>query len=195
MGSNEGQARSLTKDEVKRLIAITKNTKHATRNMAIIMLGLCSGLRVKEIANLTLSHILNADGSIRETASIGKGVSKGNKVGQIQLKNTDLRKALNEWLEVRQSDVAGDYLFYTQKKKQTTANYLAKLLLQIFKDSGLSGCSSHSLRRTFANTLMENGANIRDISNLLRHSSIATTQLYFDSSETKLGELVASLKY
>ena len=159
------------------------------------MLGLYSGLRAKEIANLTVSHILNADGSIREQITIGKGVSKGNKVGAVQLTNTDLRKALTEWLEVREKDIAGDYLFYTQKRKQTTANYLAKLLLELFHASGLSGCSSHSLRRTFANTLMDNGANIRDISKLLRHSSITTTQLYFDSSETKLGELVASIKY
>jgi integrase/recombinase XerD len=59
--------------------------------------------------------------------------------------------------------------------------------------ANINGASSHSLRRTFANNLMDNGTNIRDIRVLMRHSSIATTQLYFEENETQLGSLIANL--
>lgn len=193
MGSNEGKAKALTEHDIKLLKALIQSEPHSERNMAMLMLGLKSGLRAKEIASLRTSHILNNDNTLRDNTTIGKGVSKGQKIGKIYLNNTELRKALEEWLAVREDDIASDVLFYTQKRLAMRPQYVARYFYELMQKANINGASSHSLRRTFANTLMDKGANIRDIRNLMRHSSIATTQLYFEENETQLGALVENL--
>ena len=190
MGSKEGKAKALNDNEIKVLKALINNEPHKQRNMAIFMLGLKCGLRASEIATLRLSQVVEADGSLRETTNM-KG--KGSKVARIYLTNADLRKALENWLEVREDDVDSDSLFYTQKRQALRPQYVARYLLELMQRANIKEGSSHSLRRTFANTLMDKGVNIRDIKELMRHSSIATTQLYFETSETKLGAIVENL--
>ena len=193
MGSNEGKAKALTEQDIKVLKAIIVSEPHSERNMAMLMFGLKSGLRAKEIASLRTSHILNNDNTLRDTTTIGKGVSKGNKIATIYLNNPQLRKALEEWLAIREDDIASDVLFYTQKRLAMRPQYVARYFYELMQRANINGASSHSLRRTFANNLMDNGTNIRDIRVLMRHSSIATTQLYFEENETQLGFLIANL--
>jgi len=190
MGSNEGKAKALSEKEIKVLKALINSEPHKERNMAIFMLGLKSGLRASEIANLRLSDILENDGELRESTNI-KG--KGSKVSRIFLNNQDLRKALLAWLDVREDYIASDRLFYTQKRTAMRPQYVARIMYELMQRANIKEASSHSLRRTFANTLMDNGVNIRDIKELMRHSSIATTQLYFETSETKLSAIVENL--
>jgi len=193
MGSNEGKAKALTEQDIKVLKAIIVSEPHSERNMAMLMLGLKSGLRAKEIASLRTSHILNNDNTLRDTTTIGKGVAKGNKIGKIHLRNKELRRSLEEWLAVREDDIASDVLFYTQKRQAMRPQYVSRYFYELMQRANINGASSHSLRRTFANNLMDNGTNIRDIRVLMRHSSIATTQLYFEENETQLGSLIANL--
>jgi integrase/recombinase XerD len=190
--ANEGKAKALNEKEIKVLKALINSESHKERNMAMFMLGLKSGLRAKEIASLRTSHILNNNNSLRETATIGKGVSKGQKIGQIYF-GGEVRKALEEWLAIREDDIASDVLFYTQKRLGMRPQYVCRYFYELMQRANINGASSHSLRRTFANTLMDNGANIRDIKELMRHSTIATTQLYFEANETQLGALVENL--
>jgi integrase/recombinase XerD len=190
--ANEGKAKALNEREIKVLKALINSEPHKERNMAMFMLGLKSGLRAKEIASLRTSHILNNDNTLRDNATIGKGVSKGQKVGKIYF-GVDVRQALNEWLKVREDHIASDVLFYTQKRLGMRPQYVARYFYELMQRANINGASSHSMRRTYANTLMDNGANIRDIKALMRHSSIATTQLYFEENETQLGALVENL--
>jgi len=190
MGSKEGRAKALNEKEVKVLKALINSRPHKERNMAMLMLGLKSGLRAIEIATLRLNDIIENNGDLRESTNLR---GKGDKVSRVFLKNDELRKALQAWLDVREDDIASDSLFYTQKKQPLRANYIARLMYELMQDANIKEASSHSLRRTFANTLMDKGVNIRDIKELMRHSSIATTQLYFESSETKLSAIVENL--
>jgi len=190
MGSKEGRAKALNDKEIKVLKALINSRPHKERNMAMVMLGLKSGLRAVEIATLRLSDIVENNGELRESTNLR---GKGDKVSRVFLKNDELRKALQAWLDVREDHIASDSLFYTQKKQPLRANYIARLMYELMQDANIKEASSHSLRRTFANTLMDKGVNIRDIKELMRHSSIATTQLYFESSETKLSAIVENL--
>jgi len=189
MGSKEGKAKALNEKEIKVLKALINSRPHKERNIAIFMLGLQSGLRAFEIATLRLSHIIENNGDLRDSTNI-KG--KGSKVSRIYF-NSEVRKALQAWLDVREDDIASDSLFYTQKKQPLRANYIARLMYELMQDANIKEASSHSLRRTYANNLLEEGANIRDIKELMRHSSIATTQIYFESSETQLSALAEKL--
>jgi|SRR6056300_530527 integrase/recombinase XerD len=191
--AQEGKAKALTEHEIKLIKALIKSEPHSERNMAMLMLGLKSGLRAKEIASLTTTHILNNDGTLREETTIGKGVSKGNKIATIYLNNKDLREALEEWLKVREDDISANALFYTQKRLAMRPQYIARYFYELMQRANISGASSHSLRRTFANNLMDNGTNIRDIRVFMRHSSIATTQLYFEENSTNLKAIIANL--
>ena len=57
--ATEGKAKALTEQDIKVLKAIIQSEPHSERNMAMLMFGLKSGLRAKEIASLRTSHILN----------------------------------------------------------------------------------------------------------------------------------------
>ena len=191
--AQEGKAKALTEHDIKLIKALIQSEPHSERNMAMLMLGLKSGLRAKEIASLTTTHILNNDGTLREETTIGKGVSKGNKIATIYLNNKDLREALEDWLKVRRDDISADVLFYTQKRLAMRPQYIARYFYELMQRANINGASSHSLRRTFANNLMDKGTNIRDIRVFMRHSSIATTQLYFEENSTNLKAIIANL--
>jgi integrase/recombinase XerD len=70
---------------------------------------------------------------------------------------------------------------------------MVHLIKRIYKDAGIENASSHSGRRKFATTLIENGADIHCVKTLLGHSSIQTTALYFSTNPKRLANLMTNL--
>ena len=85
-------------------------------------------------------------------------------------------------------------LFKSQKGRFFSPNSMAHLIKRIYDDAGFRNASSHSGRKKFATTLIEQGADINCVKLLMGHSSIQTTALYFSPSPKRLPNLMSSLQ-
>ena len=77
-------------------------------------------------------------------------------------------------------------LFTTQKLKSFSANTMCQLLIEIYRNCGIVGATSHSGRRTFITNLAAKGVGVRVLAELAAHASISTTQRYIDVNDEQL---------
>ena len=78
----------------------------------------------------------------------------------------------------------------TQLRTRFSANTMCQLFLQVYKDCGHKGATSHSGRRTFITKLANAGINVRLLAELVSHKHISTTQHYIDVNDTQLAHAV-----
>lgn len=190
----EGQAATIKEPEFMRVVAhVRNNSATPERDVAILQISYRAGLRAKEIAGLTIEDIIYEDGSLREVVTLRSAVTKGSKVGKAFLSHPQLRAALEEYVENRsklKSDSSS--LFVTQRKAAFTANAMSKLFTKLYKGAGIEGGTSHSGRRSLASSLIKKKANIYQVKEILRHSSIQSTSVYFSEDEDTLCDLLRS---
>ena len=164
-----------------------RKDKLASRDQALIELMYCSGLRCSEVVNLTISQM---DFSSRTLRIKGKG----NKERVVPFSETcktyllDYAKKLRRELE-NESGKRSQYFFLNSKGSKLTTRGLEYIMNSIIKKTGLSlgfNLHPHVLRHSFATSLLENGADLRVIQELLGHSSINTTQIYTHVSKENL---------
>jgi integrase/recombinase XerD len=72
------RAKSLTDEELKRLLRVLTTTRYGSRNRLIVLLGHWAGMRVGEIVTLTISDVLNDDGSVKDTINLSADQTKGS---------------------------------------------------------------------------------------------------------------------
>ncbi len=149
------------------------------RDGLIIRLMYASGLRISELLNLKVSDILFSEGFIRI-----KG--KGEKERLVPVDNRTL-ELLKEYLKSRESVRGGDYVFLSNRNKPFTRQGMWKLIKKRFRRLGID-LKPHTLRHMFATHMLENGANIRAVQEMLGHESITTTQIYTEISDNSLKE-------
>ncbi|WP_025209805.1 site-specific tyrosine recombinase/integron integrase [Hippea sp. KM1] len=144
----------------------------------IVELMYSSGLRVSEIANLRISDIAFDAGFLRI-----KG--KGSKERFVPVSKRTIER-LKDYIQNNRSKIkgngAGDYLFLSGWGRPYTRQGLWKLIKKAFKEEGYD-VHPHLLRHMFATHMIENGANIRAVQEMLGHSSITTTQIYTDITD------------
>lgn len=128
------------------------------------------GLRISELSNLKLESIEKEWVEIR---------GKGNKVRELPLLN-ELQVLISHYLKNRANQM---YLFEVKQKQMNTAQ-LRYIITKLFKRIGLK-VTPHQLRHSFATHLLNNGARIADVSELLGHKTMATTQIYTKLSSIK----------
>lgn len=174
------QARVLTDVEFKRLLAVVAQMKHANRNRLALTLSHLAGLRVGEIAALTLRDVFDGDGKVREQLRLRAEITKGGHARVVFL-NEKLRREIDryrtDWSEDRDTDAP---LLLTQKRTAFSANTLCQLMGQLYKSAGLDGATSHSGRRWFITRLAHSGVSPKVIMTLAGHRNLATTQRYID---------------
>ncbi len=188
------QARVLTEQEQRRLLAVVADTRYAARNRMAFMLSYMGGLRVGEIAALKLSDLLEGDGRVREQVRLSAEVTKGGHARTVFV-NDRLRKELERYvagLGERQRQPERP-LLVTQKGKAFTANVLCQLMAGIYKQAGFDGASSHSGRRWFITKLAHNGVSAKVIMTLAGHKHLSTTQRYIDVNDDMMRQAVAVL--
>jgi integrase/recombinase XerD len=188
------QARVLTEKELRKVLNFCNTQPHATRNRTMLLCTHMAGMRVGEVAALTVSDVLAMDGTVKEEIALSAQQTKGNKARTV-LVPRKLRDELTSYLQQRygianllavtQTDTQRA-LFPTQKnpKRGFTANTLCQLFHKIYKDSQMYGATSHSGRRTFITKLADKGVGVRVLMALAGHKSIATTQRYIELNPT-----------
>ena len=97
---------------------------------------------------------------------------------------------LKQWW-CKQDPIAS--LFTTQKSKSFSANTLCQLLIEIYRNCGIVGATSHSGRRTFITNLAAKGGGVRVLAELAAHASISTTQRYIDVNDSQLRMAIEQL--
>lgn len=166
----------LTVKEIDAMIsAIDLSKPEGQRNKAIIEMLYGSGLRVSELVNLKLSNMYTEEGYM-----LVEG--KGSKQRLVPVS----KKALHElqyWYTARNllliAKAHEDFIFLNRRGRQLTRAMIFFIIKQLAELAGIrKTVSPHTLRHSFATHLLENGANLRAIQQLLGHESITTTELY-----------------
>lgn len=174
--------KTLSIEDVDKLLDITLKTPFDYRNKAMLELIYATGLRVSELVNLTLNNI-------DFTNCIIRIVGKGNKERIIPLGEYSMYY-LNMYMDVRNSLLKKevcDALFVNNHGKKITRQGFFKNLKAILKEKGLDEeVSPHTLRHSFATHLLNSGADLRSIQEMLGHSDISTTRIYTHVSDNKL---------
>ncbi len=167
--------RVLNIEDVDRLLDIELNDEFDYRNKAMLELMYSSGLRVSELVNLSLNDI-----DLNEC--MVKVFGKGSKERIIPIGDYAI-EALNKYInEYRNSMLKGyitDYLFLNNHGKNMTRQGFFKILRSIAKKKDINvEFSPHTLRHSFATHMLEHGADLRSIQELLGHENMSTTSIY-----------------
>lgn len=160
-------------NEMIRQIDLSKNEGH--RNRAIIEMLYGSGLRVSELVNLRLSDMFRKDGYMRI-------MGKGSKQRLVPI-SPEADKWFGYWLQDRSNlDVKPEYAdmaFLNRYGRRLTRMMIFMIIKNLALLAGITKTvSPHTLRHSFATHLLQNGADLRIIQQLLGHESIVTTEIY-----------------
>lgn len=184
------QAKVLTDSELRRLIAVVEAGKHPARNRLAVMLSFYGGMRVGEIAALTVMDAYESDGAPRDQILLKAAYTKGN-VARTVFVGSKLRRELLRYREHLTADYSpAAPLLRTQKRTAFSANTLCQLLGQLYRQAGLTGASSHSGRRSFITKLAHSGVSAKVIMTLAGHKHLSTTQRYIDVNDEMMRKAV-----
>lgn len=164
----------LTIEEVDLLLNIEPKTEFDYRNKAMIELMYASGLRVTELIKLNVNDVDLENGIV-------KCFGKGSKERIIPIGDVAIH-ALNNYINKRNIMLKGyftDSLFLNNHGKELTRQGFFKILRTIAKEKGIKkSFHPHTLRHSFATHLLEGGADLKVIQELMGHENISTTQIY-----------------
>lgn len=193
-----GQAKKLTDSEIRRIDRCLIGTRHEIRNRAIFFLGLGSGMRISEIASLTIKDVM-PHGELLEEIVLEKHSTKSKRSRTIFITQQAfeiLQDYIDQRMEAEELDLNSP-LFPSQKnpKKPLSPNAATKLLKKMFEDAGVGNASSHSMRRTHGDTLRRNGADLKLIQDQLGHANIQTTAIYFGISDEERKGAIRGMRF
>ena len=166
----------LSLNEIDKIIAAIDLSKpEGQRNKAIIEVLYGSGLRVSELINLQLSKLYMDEGYMLVE---GKGSKQRLVPMSMQaLKQIELWKTDRNLLDIKKGNE--DFVFLNRRGTKLTRDMIFKIVKELAMLAGIrKNVSPHTFRHSFATHLLENGANLRAIQQLLGHESITTTELY-----------------
>lgn len=166
----------LTREEIDVLLDISLNTPFDFRTKAMLEVMYGSGLRVSELVNLTLSDIdlYNCTILIHGKGNKERIVPLGEYAKDYLIKYLDVRHEL-----IKKKNGYYEELFLNNHGKPITRNGFNFLLNRLLKDKGINkNVTPHTLRHSFATHMLDNGADLRTIQELLGHSDVVTTRIY-----------------
>lgn len=181
----------LTVEEIDAMVqSIDVSTLEGQRNRAIIEMLYGSGLRVSELVNLKRSNMYLAEGYM-----LVEG--KGSKQRLVPI-SPEAMKQFDEWIKWRNQltiqSGQEDYAFLNHHGHKLTRAMIFTIIRRLCEAAGITKkVSPHTLRHSFATHLLQNGADLRIIQQLLGHEDITTTEIYTHVSVQDLRDAV--LKY
>lgn len=180
---------TLAVEEINSLIsAVDLGSKQGERNRAILETLYGCGLRVSELTNLKISDLFFEEGFIKVTG-------KGDKqrlvpIGPTTEKYINIyRKEIRVHQEIH--PMAKDTVFLNQHGKPLTRAMIFTIVKRLAEKAGIrKTISPHTFRHSFATHLLENGADLRAIQQMLGHESITTTEIYTHIDRKHLTEVI-----
>ncbi len=178
------QAKTLTAEELRRVMDYVATRKHSTRNRALVSFSFYAGCRVGEISSLLYTDVIDAEGNVRNEVVLRAENTKTKEARTIFI-NAKLKKELQNYVSNYKPKNSDAKLFYSQKTKSNgyNANTLTQFFHYLYKRAGIYGASSHSGRRTFITNLANKGISVRLLASLAGHRNISTTQCYIDVND------------
>ena len=174
--------KTLSVEDIDKLLDIKLDSPFDYRNKAMLELMYGCGLRVSELVNLELNDI-------DMTNSIIRILGKGSKEREIPIGEYSIYY-LKEYLNIRESLLKGrpcSKLFLNNHGSSISRVGFFKMLKGLLKEKGLNtDVSPHTLRHSFATHLINRGADLRSIQEMLGHSDISTTKIYTKVSDDKV---------
>jgi site-specific recombinase XerD len=177
----------LTQEEFVRLISVVNAaTLEGKRDRAILEFFFATGARLEELVKLDRKDVKLDEG---EAVVIGKG----GKPGTLYL-NARARERLREYLQAR-TDNYPALFSYVRKRNEQSSGRIGKrtvwaLVKRYMRAAGLpNDMTVHSLRHSFATHLIKSGVNIKAVQELMRHASLASTEVYLHYVNVEIKEL------
>lgn len=178
-------------NEINSILDAAEQDEHpsALRNIALLELLYATGMRVSECCELTFQQI-------DFTLQIIRVIGKGNKERIVPVGDQAIRAIRQYQMELREEllnkipkSPYSDYLFLSDKGKPLTAAQVRTILNRLVEKHGLNlSIHPHKLRHTFATHLLNNGADMRSVQELLGHVDLSSTQIYTHVTKDKLKE-------
>ncbi|WP_067728179.1 site-specific tyrosine recombinase XerD [Oceanobacillus damuensis] len=172
--------------EVERLLDIQENTALAIRNKAMLELLYATGLRVTELITLKVSDL-------HLTMGFVQCFGKGSKERIVPLGDV-AKNAMEKYLDLSRQKLVKNKqetaLFVNQHGRPLSRQGFWKILKGLTRDAGINkSITPHTLRHSFATHLLENGADLRVVQEMLGHADISTTQIYTHVTKTRLKDM------
>lgn len=180
---------TLSENDINKIIdSVDLSHSQGQRNKTILETLYSCGLRVSELITLQLSDLFFEEGFIRV-------IGKGNKERFVPISSYTQKLILIYVNEVRNhinpQKGSEDTLFLNRRGKQLTRNMIFLIVKEMTEKAGIKKTvSPHTFRHSFATHLLERGADLRSIQQMLGHESITTTEIYMHVDKTFLKEVV-----
>lgn len=168
----------LSYNEVDNMIDVAKkDARNGVRNSIIIELLYSTGIRVSELVNIKIKDI---DFNNNQIIVLGKGNKE-----RIVLFGSALKELLNEYLTVRVT--GNEYLIVNKYGNKMTTRGIEEIVKKIVKIVGIkNNVTPHTIRHTFATHMLNEGADLKVVQELLGHENLATTEIYTHVSNERL---------
>ena len=171
----------LNYDDLEKLLSYPDiKTKYGLRDALILEMLYSSGIRVSEFANMKIKDI---DFHDRKILILGKG----NKERYVYY-GLKCEKLLKEYLKLEHKN--SEYLLIGKTKDKLNEREIRKVVTDTAKKAGIKvHVSPHTLRHTYATHMLNEGADLKSVGDLLGHESLSTTQIYTHVSNERLRQV------
>ena len=188
-------AKTLAPGDLRRLETRAGKGRFSARNRTMVILSFKAGLRACEIAGLDWRMVLTCSGRIADYLMIGDGIAKNGRGRRVPM-HSSLKLALAKLHAFHRQPSRGAVI-RSQKGDHLTPRSVVNWFKSMYVALGLSGCSSHSGRRTFithtARLVGKVGGSLKDVQELAGHRALTTTERYIEGDRDAQRKLVRML--
>jgi integrase len=188
-------AKVLAEGDVRRMLRSIAGSRKGPRDALIVLLSCKAGLRACEIAGLDWSMVLCPAGLVSQSIQVAGSLAKHGRGRRIPI-HPELRSALRACHAWEGRPVVGPVV-RSQRGGHFTPRGIVNWFAALYGDVGLTGCSSHSGRRTFitnaARLVGKTGGSLRDVQELAGHRALTTTERYIEGDRDAQRKLVRLL--
>jgi integrase len=168
---------------MRAVLAHLEGTRYPIRDKVMLLLSVRAGMRAKEIASVTWGMVTDAEGNVGDVIALENRASKGKGGGRTIPMHRDLRMALVALKKDRaESARSSRPVIHSERNDGLSAGAVTVWFHRLYSGLGMTGCSSHSGRRTFvtsvARKISQAGGSLRDVQQLAGHASLQTTARY-----------------
>ena len=190
-----GAAKIVDAKELQRLFSHVATRRQCDRDTLLLLLSYKAGMRACELAGLDWAMVTSPSGKIADSINIAGYIAKNGRARRIPM-HPELARALRTCWKAQDRPLSGPVL-RSQKGGHLVAGSVVNWFTALYAQVGLTGCSSHSGRRTFitnsARLVAKVGGCLRDVQELAGHSSITTTERYIEGDRAAQRKLVCLL--